>query len=959
MAGIWLCNIARAQVSYKNFTTEHGLPSSQVYDILQDSKGYIWFGTDRGLCRYDGYEFVTLTTQDGLQDNVVFRIIEDRKSRLWFTSLNGGLCCYDNGKISEHPANKEIKKVVTGNYINCLYIGENDTLWFILAGGNNKIYKIGPDNKLRQEAILKDSPQKHNFFVRPIGVDGFIYGSIFYPGLKSAKPSFRMEGKTMYFHVGIPSNYPKNECVKLNDGAYLVSFDQYLVKITDTVMVNSLEGVYRGIADIFVDADQNVWLGTTDGLTEYKKGDLNNTPRYYFSGKTVTKTYQDREGGYWVATLEDGVYYVPSFEIANINKENGLADEKVEAITNGGDEIWMGTFPGNLYTISFDGKWRRIPYPNQRYFSDILCLKDGRVLLTNSTQIKDGRFSIFEHNSENLKLMLQSDSNEVLFGGNGVSVYRRDRWILNTRDYGLRKQITAIYKGRDGSMWMGTHTGLYRFRDHKISFLGEENELYKNRISDIKEGQNGQLYISTIGAGILVQKEKRLVQIAMKDGLSSDLVEELLVDNKGNLWAATFKGLNRLTFNDNNPTKPVKIENFTTADGLPSNEIVKLCLADSMIWIGSNKGVTYFNPGTIQKNHVPPPIYITSVKINNHDTSLRDAYSLSYGQRNLRIYFIGVSFKSQGKVLYRYRLQGSGDSVWKYTYDRSVQYTNLAAGNYTFLISARNESGIWSAQPAELFIQVDPHFTETWWFSMLLLIGIIFIGTSGVYIYIRGQRKRHDFEMEIARSEQKALLAQMNPHFLFNALNSILHFIIENEKRTAISYLTKFSSLIRRILEGSNKNLVSLEEELSAIRLYLELEKLRFGDRFDYTITIEEAINPSQVKIPSMLIQPFIENALWHGLMPKTENGQLELRFTLTPDNVVICTIEDNGIGRKKSMQINSQRTQHRSTGLQNIHERISLLNQLYKHAIRVEILDLTDNDNNAAGTRVTLMLPQ
>jgi sensor histidine kinase YesM len=235
--------------------------------------------------------------------------------------------------------------------------------------------------------------------------------------------------------------------------------------------------------------------------------------------------------------------------------------------------------------------------------------------------------------------------------------------------------------------------------------------------------------------------------------------------------------------------------------------------------------------------------------------------------------------------------------------------------------------------------------------------GILSAGGVSMFAYVRGQRKKHEFEMQIARSEQKALLAQMNPHFLFNALNSVLHFIIENEKKRAVSYLTKFSSLIRRILEGSRQNQVNLEEELSAINLYLELEKLRFGGRFDYTLTIDPRINPAEVQIPSILIQPFLENALWHGLASKTEGGQLNIAFTLS-DNAVICTVEDNGIGRQRSMEINARRHGHTSTGLANVKERIHLLNQLYKRTIDMEIQDLMDSEGKPAGTRVVLIFP-
>lgn len=948
-----------AQVAYQHFTPENGIPSSQVYDILQDSRGYMWFTTDRGVCRYDGYTFKTFTSGDGLPDNVVFRVAEDARSRMWFYCMNGSLCYYENGKIVPHPANAAIKKRVYKTYINSFYVDDAGQVWFTLVA-DTRIFRVGADTTITEYPMVHGDKNGYNFFIREIGKKGLLFSNFQLPGYKQGNKQIRFEAGTWFLPPQAGMFPPKNEGLRLFNGSILASRNDRLIHFLDTTVLHDLALQGANIQDIYQDPDNTIWLSTDKGLFHFPEGILEGEVQEYFKGKSVTRIFRDNEGGYWVATLEDGVYYIPSFHITNINKTNGLIDEKITAITTGHNEIWFGTFGGNIYRISGKRQLEAVMYPNRSYVHDIIYTADGSLLLSNSTRIKDGVFSIFEHHTMNLKLFFQPNDNELLFGGMGFSRLKGNNWEFISKDSAhFTLQTTAIFQDRAGTVWIGTYEGLYRFSNGKLTYPGRENALLRTRVSDIRESATGELYISTIGAGILVKGPRSLTQITVKQGLSSDLVEKLLFDHQGNLWAATYKGLNRIHFAAGDPYKPEKIENFTVSDGLPANEILELCLAGKHLWVGSPKGIFYFDPAALKKNQSPPPVYINSVKINNRDTLLAGHYTLTYSQRNVRIYFTGISFRSQGNVLYRYKLLGSPDTSWKHTYDRSVQYTNLEAGHYTFLLAAKNESGIWSLTPAQLSFYKAPHYTQTWWFISLVALLILSMIGLAVFIYIRNQKKKHEFDMKIARSEVKALLAQMNPHFLFNALNSVLYFIAENERRTAIRYLTKFSTLIRRILDGSTRNLVSLEEELTAITLYLDLEKLRFGDRFDFEISVDPNINPAEVQIPSMLIQPFLENAVLHGLTPQNGNGRLEVRFTLALSRKLVCMIEDNGVGLERSRELNAGRKNHKSTGLQNVQERIHLLNQLYKQDIRLEITDLASPGNQTTGTRVLLILPQ
>ena len=206
-----------------------------------------------------------------------------------------------------------------------------------------------------------------------------------------------------------------------------------------------------------------------------------------------------------------------------------------------------------------------------------------------------------------------------------------------------------------------------------------------------------------------------------------------------------------------------------------------------------------------------------------------------------------------------------------------------------------------------------------------------------------------------------ALLAQMNPHFIFNSLNSIDSYIIRNESKQASEYLNNFARLMRLILQNSRSNYISLKDELVALGLYLQMESLRFKNKFSYVVDVQGDLDINATLIPPMLIQPYIENAIWHGIMCKTngEAGKVELGIYKKDDNL-LCTISDNGIGRKKAAELKERKSNShkRSMGMQITKDRIEIINKLYNLNTSVRIYDLENENGEASGTRVELIIP-
>jgi len=341
----------------------------------------------------------------------------------------------------------------------------------------------------------------------------------------------------------------------------------------------------------------------------------------------------------------------------------------------------------------------------------------------------------------------------------------------------------------------------------------------------------------------------------------------------------------------------------------------------------------------------------------NKDTSVQNNIILPYNQNLIEISFVGLSYRTAGNIIYKYRLSGINDQ-WTFTKNTLVSYPFLPDGEYKFEVYAMNKDGVYSIAPATITFIINPPFWKTWWFIGVCIL--LFAGMVRVFIYfrIKAVKKRNALRLKLNKYMQQALSQQMNPHFIFNSLNSIQYYILQNDRLASNKYLSKFASLMRIILDNSQHQLIPLKDELNALNLYIELEAMRFKEKFQFSITVDEKLDTSINKIPPLLIQPYVENAIWHGLMHKEDNGILEVGLRLK-DNVIICTITDNGIGREKAAEIKNKKIQtYKSRGTKITGDRLNLINTLNNMKMQINYFDLKDNSGNASGTKVEITIP-
>jgi sensor histidine kinase YesM len=418
----------------------------------------------------------------------------------------------------------------------------------------------------------------------------------------------------------------------------------------------------------------------------------------------------------------------------------------------------------------------------------------------------------------------------------------------------------------------------------------------------------------------------------------------------------TNKGINKIAFNNGS----YFITKYSTSDGLPSDVINALYVKDGRLWIGSPAGLSFFNESNIANSSICN-LKILSVSVSGKSTSPDSTQHFSYRDNNFRFEYAGISFRSGNEITYWYKLNGL-DKEWKQTQENSLDYEALPSGNYKLELYAVNKYGVKSKSFVYSFVLTTP-FWKTIWFY-LLVFTLVF---SLILFFITRRNKRmrakleqaNRFQKQLAELEQLALQSQMNPHFIFNCLNSIQQYILTNEKEKANLYLSKFSSLIRQTLDISAQKTITVAEEISYLRRYLDMELMRFGNNFEYTIKTENIIDPNSLEIPALLLQPFVENAIRHGIRFKDDGkGEILITFSLK-ENALHCQIKDNGVGREKALEFRSkQHIEYQSKGMGLTSKRINLLNTVNEKKIFVTVLDLKNKDNIAAGTSIEITMP-
>lgn len=985
---------------YKHYDVMKGLPSNEIYELHQDKKGFLWIGCDAGLVRYDGNKFVLFSNKQN-RGPAVTCLKEDKKGRTWCSNFSGQIFyTQDDSLHLFQPWEKNYK-----NNFAEIAIDNHDFLY--VTNFRNKMYRYNLKNN--KEDIVVDHLMSKQFPFTAYN------GEVIYTDLENEQVRNLSKNTNNLVPIMADENSPLNYTLMNNFVFYnslrksqTLAFERSsvlsrvpslfyyengkLILHPASAILKSLNVI---ISSCFYDDDGNLFVGTYSGLIWLKKTKSNQWILFNTSlpDYGISSILQDREGSIWVATLKNGLYQISNKEVWNISdKDLGIQSAGINHITSDGSSMLFGAATNGVvfsYNI-MTGKSMVIPNPELRdvqalkynpYTKQLFISKNGTYIYSLATSSGINISNI----SNNAKDFVFRNDGLIFNSGIGINTFFNKRKIKNRQqiyhefdtlqvpanklssgDYERflisdQRSKALWYQQDSKNLWVGYVDGLVRYENsQQFSFTDPRSGL-PIIASSFQEAEDNTLYVATVEQGIYVIKNKKIVNHFNKSNrLLSNKIKKIKLA-KNTLWiicSGSIQALDLITGD---------IRNITPADGLGSSEIFDIEIMKDTVFVASAYGLQFFPTSIKTRNLVKPVCNISKIEADDVQYSRNQSINLKYGTKNISFHLQGIALKSDGSFTYQYRLRpGETDWITVSANQNQIRFTSLAPGKYTFEAKAINEDGVASDDTTGLHFRIQKPWWQEWWF----LLACFVLGLALVSLLyksrLRLQKKKMKEDLESFKSKEElrfsqlaSLKAQMNPHFMFNALNSIQEFILTNDKRQANMYMGKFADLMRITLDMSNKSLVSLEDEIKILNLYLELESLRFEEMFSTKISIAPNVNPSEIKLPAMLIQPYIENAVKHGLLHTKGKKKLTVFFKVENPDILSCIITDNGIGRKRSGEINAMRQiRHTSFATGATQKRLELLNVNRPKSIAVQIQDLMDTNGQPSGTRVTIKIP-
>ena len=931
---------AQVQPNYIQYLTDKGLQSNNIYNLHVAKNGLLYLAHSKGLSSFDGNHFANyyhkerpftevtniMETDNGdifckAFNNVLYRKKED--SLRWFTNI----IPYSHGFAS------------SAAYKNDVYSITNDSLFIFNAVTNtrqsvslnvslavsntvpvkfiaNSSYKnSGAMFAVSDNKILYRLPQKPNFNTH------FSNGDVFFVNNKA---------------FGTIEFYNQNEIINVK----LPARNSTINYISTT--------------------DSAIWICTTNGLFYRNKLNKGSSFTYMFSGFDISDVEQTKEGNYFISTLGQGLLFVPNFSVHILNN----LSQSISCITGKNNNLFLGTKDGSVleYDLAKNNIIKKDRGDNWTATKFILqnSTDATKFITRSSTQIGASSVPFL------IKDYCIVNSNIVLATNQGIYLYQNvpdKHWLsqyilaeetgnskLNKISFSNEHTSTIKYNAVTDRFYISNYTGIFEMvNGYTVAKkLPEPDCVLKDMCV-----WNGQLLLASKDKGILKWNGKSYETAFPKNQTSGILYK--FETYKNELWVLGEDAI----FCYNND----KLTIYNIQAGINAENIRGIYVAEKTVYASIGNAVIQFSKDNTVGAVTQPGFILNKVISENSGKTITANSSLPYNENFISFQFSLIAYANAVNTHIAYSINNK-DLVHLPADRREINLDFLKPQNYTveFYVVC---NGITPLKPISSFsfVIVAP-FYNTWWFYALCAAATVSL------IYFVLQRRLKKERSELALKESKLLLekeldkttlssikAQMNPHFIFNALNTIQSYVYMNDKKNAGTYISKFSDLTRSILEMSTKENITLGEEINALQLYLSLEKMRFEDSFTYSITTADDVNKDKITIPSMLIQPYVENAIKHGLLHRKNNRQLQLAFTIQDGHLKVV-IDDNGIGRKRSLEISRNSTRnHSSFAMSANKKRLDILKQYHTNIV-LDIIDKFSENGEALGTQIIILLP-
>ncbi len=980
---------------FKQFKTSDGLPSPNVYDCIQDSNGYMWFATEYGISRFDMYSFKNFNREDGLNSNFILSIIE-KGNQLLIGTQSDGVNVYSADSVSnlnykENPRlgiNKLVlhkNKIYKLNYYNISMIDSDSSVLILdhnnIPNLNSATFRIYCLLSISDERLLASTTE----------------GLFEIEGSEFRKLS--VEGIESPIIYDIASDDKKNIYASGDNVIYKIAGDK--VTAVYRFGFTNEKKIYRLIAD----QTGFIWFYVMgEGLFRFnpRNNHLTDLNRHLDADKLhVNDFFLDKKNNVWVNTYGRGVYCFYNTFINNYSTKDGLSNSKINSVSGDKDgRIYCGTFNGlsvldedNFIDIKTKGSINLTDYVRSVYKTNdslfVICYSNDNTGFYNINY----RNTILLYSSFRSSIFIDADTlisgawdNELSFTTpfTNSNAYSNSDFIFAVGDSLKKNKINGLAKGSNGNIWITSDLGISLLHDNNVKVI--EKDRLNSKFSSIKEDNYG--FIWACGEkGLFIIKDESVVSEFSKN--INENVTCFEFDSEDQAWIATNKGLYGMSVQRSDSSIALIEElRLNENDGFISDDISGLYYdkKDNRLWAGTSNGLTSIDLNEIKKQ-LDKSLQVKILYLGTSDSSyiLNGQISFPDHTNNIMIFYSSFDLNSKGNIQYRYKLSDD-DTTWNISNENFILFPSLAYGNYNFKIYAENNFGK-PGNISEINFKVETPFTRSYFFySMIALFAMSMTGFAVSRIYRKRyalEKERNNYKNQISDLKQRSLISMMNPHFVFNSLNSIQSFYNYKDNESANEYLAKFSKLIRMNLDFADRTFIKLSDELERLESYLMLEKMRFEDNLKYEIWVSNDIEPEKTEIPNMIIQPFVENAIWHGILKSQNEGKVtvnifhsqlpeEIRnnyhvqihssldnnpspLDASPSHCIKIEITDNGIGINNSRK--TKTSDHVSRGITVVKERLSILHHYSGETELVRITDRSELNVPESGTIVEIFL--
>ncbi len=953
----------------RSFTVTDGLPSNHIYNIVEDDDGFLWISTDAGLARFNGKEFQIFTVEHGLPDNDVLDVVKENLphgkkdyGRIWVTCFKQNPAYFDEVKNRFINAREDTSLAIEIGKMNTfvmplkeggvMYWNENGSYFFENGKFSERKYEnngiifnqviqkyndgsfiaFGGFPKINKNYIHYDN------FISYIK-DGKIIESILLEKWKyRSSTNNAMYDNTFYLASISKSQYYLFSAFQINPLRYRV----------DTVAVSEPTIIRRFTEEYFYT------IGISGKFFVFNR--QTNAPLFEISGNySPNCLFNDSKGNLWVGSIDKGLFMYKKSLIETFAKPDKFTNTFFLSIArkpNGA--LLAGNHFGQV--AETDGKYfivHSLPVTDGTNWVRKIIVSQNKVF----TFSEGGSFINYKKPVLNIAIKKKRVSKTAVYFNDSI-IIEGGHDIMSAIDTKREKiselpvfsqRTTCIAVAAGSKIYHGSIKGLYKYDfDRRVDdSLAKNHPLLAERITAICASPDSYVWVATDGFGLLALHKDSVVEVfTTANGIISNSIKCVISTGPGKIWIATNSGISIIRYSGT-PAN-FTYQNLTVNDGLSNNIINEMLYSNDTVYCATGNGICAI-PANISLPPFNIPVRLTSVAINEQDTSLAAKYDLRYNQKNIQLRFAGVELGGHlGNFEYRIN---QGNWLFLQTGVLSLQ---LNSGYYDIEIRAIDVNGKSGTEPMIISFAIATPFWKAIWFWLL-----VFLISVGVVLWFFKKREMYKRELalreilnqkKITELELLALKSQINPHFIFNCLNSIKLLSHQQKHAEAEKYLDRFAALLRSALEQSSLQQITLQQEIEFIENYLELEKLRMPDKLIYKVETTGEVNTKELLIPSMLLQPFIENAVKHGVAPlKNLKGLVQVKFYIK-HNFLVAEVRDNGIGIGMGKKVSG--TGRHGIGIENTARRSSLYN------IETTVTDLQNVDISSSGTLVQLKIP-